>query len=138
MISRRIPILSSTVLIAVLIFLTCAVNPVTGKKELMLVSEQDEIELGKQTDEEISRTYGLVDDPALTGYVNQLGQAMCKLTHRPNLEYHFRVLDTPVINAFAVPGGYIYVTRGILAYLNDFPRARVRACPTGSRRTRIP
>jgi len=104
---------------AALILVACAVNPVTGKRELMLVSEQQEIELGAQTDEQIAATYGIYDNPALTGYVDRLGQNMARLTHRPNLQYHFKVLDTSVINAFAVPGGYVYVTRGILAYLND-------------------
>ena len=55
----------------------------------------------------------------MSKYVNRVGQSISKNTHRPNTEYHFKVLDTPVINAFAVPGGYVYVTRGILAYLND-------------------
>jgi len=103
----------------VLFLLTCAMNPVTGKRELMLVSEQQEIQLGQETDVQIAQEYGVVADAAVNNYVNGIGQAMCKLTHRPGLEYHFKVLDTPVINAFAVPGGYIYVTRGILAYLND-------------------
>jgi predicted Zn-dependent protease len=114
---RAVPLLGIT--IAILFILTCAVNPVTGKKELMLVSEQEEIEMGKETDAEVIQTYGVVTDAAVNDYVNGIGQAMCKLTHRPNLPYQFKVLDTPVINAFAVPGGYVYVTRGILAYLND-------------------
>ena len=118
------PIRKSTIAATVIfgltvVLLTCAINPVTGKKELMLVTEQDEIALGKQTDEEIAQTYGIYESPDLTGYINRLGQDMSKRTHRPTLEYHFKVLDTPVINAFAVPGGYVYVTRGILSYLND-------------------
>jgi predicted Zn-dependent protease len=104
---------------SVLILIACAVNPVTGKRELMLVTEQEEIDLGKQTDEEIASTYGVYESPELTEYINRLGTNMAKVTHRASLEYHFKVLDTPVINAFAVPGGYVYVTRGILAYLND-------------------
>jgi len=103
----------------ILIWIACAVNPVTGKRELMLVTEQEEIDLGKQTDEEIASTYGVYESPELTEYINRLGTNMAKITHRASLEYHFKVLDTPVINAFAVPGGYVYVTRGILAYLND-------------------
>jgi predicted Zn-dependent protease len=116
---HRIPSMLMVWLIAALAFLTCAVNPVTGKRELMLVSEEQEIAYGVEGDKEIVAEYGVVDDAAVADYVNTIGQNMCKLTHRPNLEYHFRVLDTSVINAFAVPGGYIYVTRGILAYLND-------------------
>jgi predicted Zn-dependent protease len=101
------------------IILYCAVNPVTGKKELMLYSEQDEIQLGIQTDKQIQATYGLYDDPELSEYISELGHALAEKTHRPQLDYHFKVLDTPVVNAFAVPGGYIYFTRGILAYFNN-------------------
>lgn len=99
--------------------IACAINPVTGKRQLMLLSESDEVALGQQTDAEVIATYGLYDNAALTSYVNGVGQKMTKISHRPNLAYSFKVLDTDVVNAFAVPGGYIYVTRGILAYLND-------------------
>lgn len=101
------------------IIVNCAVNPVTGKRELMLLSEADEIKLGQQTDQQVVQTYGLYEDPTLTAYISAIGQKMAQLSHRPHLKYDFKVMDTPVINAFAVPGGYIYVTRGILAYLND-------------------
>jgi predicted Zn-dependent protease len=107
------------VLVLVLIPLSCAINPVTGKNEFMLVSEQDEISLGKQADLEIGQAYGFYENQALADYVNRIGQNISKNTQRPNNEYHFKVLDTPVVNAFAVPGGYVYVTRGILAYMND-------------------
>ncbi len=83
--------------------ISCAVNPVTGKRELMLLSEADEISLGQQTDQEIVQTYGVYEDAALNAYVNNLGQRIAAITHRPNLPYTFKVLDTPVVNAFAVP-----------------------------------
>ena len=92
--------------------ISCAVNPVTGKKELMLISEAQETALGKQTDGQIVETYGIYKNPQLANYIDNLGQRMAKLTHRPNLDYSFKVLDSPVINAFAVPGGFIYVSRG--------------------------
>ena len=104
-------------LLAVLV--ACAVNPVTGKKQLMLISEKSEISLGQNTDREIRQQYGIYEDQALNGYLNAVGQRMVPHTHRPNLQYHFTVLDTPVINAFAAPGGYIYITRGILALMNS-------------------
>jgi predicted Zn-dependent protease len=97
----------------------CAVNPVTGKKEIMLISEQQEIELGKQTDAEVRSEYGVYADPALEAYVAATGAALAARTQRPNLAYHFAVLDSPVINAFAAPGGYVYVTRGLLALTNS-------------------
>jgi predicted Zn-dependent protease len=109
------------VLCFLLVFLTlsCAVNPVTGKRELSLISEQEELALGKQTDNEIKAQYGIYSDQALNAYVRKIGQSMAPLTHRPHLTYHFAILDTPVVNAFAVPGGYVYVTRGILAMMNS-------------------
>jgi len=97
----------------------CAVNPVTGRRQLMLYSEQDEIAMGKQTHEQILRQYGIYDDPAINAYVTRVGSTMTAHTHRPHLEYHFAVLDSPVVNAFAGPGGYIYVTRGIMAMMNS-------------------
>jgi predicted Zn-dependent protease len=98
---------------------SCAVNPVTGKKQLVLVSESQELAMGAQYDPEIASTYGVYNDPNLLKLVTTDGEAIGKISHRPNLQYHFRILDTPVINAFAVPGGYIYVTRGILAQFNN-------------------
>jgi predicted Zn-dependent protease len=100
-------------------FYSCATNPVTGKKEFILLSYEDEIRLGRQADQEIVAAYGLYEDAKITEYVSQLGQRMAKISHRPDLEFHFRVLDSPVINAFALPGGYVYITRGILAYMNS-------------------
>lgn len=106
-------------LILVIFIYSCAVNPVTGKKELMLISEQGEIELGQKTDKEIKTQFGIYDDAKLNSYVAEIGKNLAPHTHRPHLEYHFAVLDSPVTNAFAVPGGYIYVTRGILAMFNS-------------------
>ena len=97
----------------------CAINPVTGKRELMLLSETDEIQLGKESDKGIVEMYGVYPDNDLNAYITTLGQSMVKISHRPNLPYEFKVMDSPVINAFAVPGGYVYITRGILAYLNN-------------------
>lgn len=110
----------SIIIIALIVWaISCAVNPVTGKKEFMLITESQEIALGRQTDEQVVETYGLYKNPALENYVNAIGQKMAKLSHRPHLNFSFKLLDTPVINAFAVPGGFIYFTRGILCYLNN-------------------
>jgi len=100
-------------------FVSCSINPVTGKKEISLISEQGEIALGENTDKQVRAQYGVYFDPVLTGYVERVGSKLVPFTHRPHLSYHFAVLDTPVINAFAAPGGYIYVTRGILAMMNS-------------------
>ena len=85
----------------------------------MLLSENDEIKMGKQTDVSVVQMYGVYDDEDLAKYIDELGQKMAKISHRPNLKYEFKVMDSPVINAFAVPGGYVYITRGILAHLNN-------------------
>jgi len=98
---------------------SCAVNPVTGRQELMLLSETDEIKLGRQTDTQVVQEYGIYEDAKLTAYLNDICQRLAKISHRPNLEYHFKVVDVSVVNAFAVPGGYVYFTRGILASLNN-------------------
>jgi predicted Zn-dependent protease len=98
---------------------SCARNPVTGKQEFMLLSESDEIKMGQQADVSVVQMYGVYDDETLAQYLDNLGQEMAKISHRPNLKYEFKVMDSPVINAFAVPGGYVYITRGILAYLNN-------------------
>ena len=97
----------------------CAVNPVTGEHQLMLLSEDDEIRLGRKSDSQVVNQYGLYKDPQLTAYLDGLGKKLARLSHRPGLPYEFKILDTPVVNAFAVPGGYIYFTRGILAILNS-------------------
>ncbi len=111
------PFAAAAVILALLV--SCAVNPVTGKRDFMLLTEADEIQLGKQTDAEVIATYGLVENPRLNAYVDDLGQRLARVSHRPQLAFSFKVLDSPVINAFAVPGGFVYLTRGILAYLND-------------------
>ncbi|MDI7261556.1 MAG: M48 family metalloprotease, partial [Thermodesulfobacteriota bacterium] len=110
----------TSLLLCLLLFIpSCAVNPVTGKQELMLLSERDEISLGGETDVEIVRQYGIYEDPKLTAYLNGICQRLGKISHRPHLTYHFKIVDASVLNAFAVPGGYIYFTRGILSALNS-------------------
>ncbi|HXV85129.1 MAG TPA: M48 family metallopeptidase, partial [Gemmatimonadales bacterium] len=97
----------------------CAVNPATGERQLMLVSEGQEIAMGREADPQISGQYGLYPDTALQGYVRALGQRLTAVSERPGLPWSFRVVDDPIINAFAVPGGFLYVTRGILAHFNS-------------------
>ena len=97
----------------------CAVNPVTGKKELMILSEEGEKALGLQSDPGIVASYGLYDDEQMQQFINEKGKQMGAISHRPNLDYQFRILDSPVVNAFAVPGGFIYFTRGIMAHFNN-------------------
>ncbi|MGB9150005.1 MAG: M48 family metalloprotease [Burkholderiales bacterium] len=104
---------------AVTLIASCATNPVTGKRQLNLMSESEEIALGKQADADVKKEYGVYNDPALQAYVNEIGQKLARNSQRANLQWHFTVVDSPEINAFALPGGYIYVTRGIMAHLNS-------------------
>jgi predicted Zn-dependent protease len=97
----------------------CATNPVTGKREISLMSEAQEVALGQESHPQILKEMGLYNDPELQRYVNGLGQTLAKGSERPSLPWHFTVVDQPVVNAFAVPGGFIYITRGILAYLDN-------------------
>ncbi len=106
-------------LIVLAISAACATNPVTGRREFSLMSEAQELALGRQADAEIRREMGVYDDPELQRYISDVGQRMAALSHRPHLPWTFTVVDSPAINAFAVPGGYIYITRGILPYLAD-------------------
>jgi predicted Zn-dependent protease len=98
---------------------SCAVNPVTGSRELMLLSEADEVNMGKETDGQVVQEYGIYGEPELTAYLDGMCQRLGKVSHRSNLNYQLKILDASVVNAFAVPGGYVYFTRGILAHLNN-------------------
>jgi predicted Zn-dependent protease len=97
----------------------CATNPVTGRRQMSLLSEAEEMAIGQQQDAEIRREMGVYDDAGLQRYVNEIGQELARKSHRPNLPWTFTIVDSPAINAFALPGGYIYLTRGLLAYLED-------------------
>src|SRR5262245_6187516 len=97
----------------------CAKNPVTGKREIVLVSESQEVAMGADSHPQVQREYGFVADEKLQRYVQSMGNKLVAVSHRPALPWHFTVVDSPVVNAFAIPGGYVYLTRGILAYLNS-------------------
>jgi predicted Zn-dependent protease len=104
---------------AILLTLSCARNPVTGKRQMSLMSTEQEIQLGASADPSVQAEYGMYEDTALGGFLNEKGQAMAKLSHRPTLPWTFKVVDSPVVNAFAVPGGKVYFTRGIMAHFNS-------------------
>lgn len=98
---------------------SCATNPVTGKKQVVLMSEAQEIAMGKEADPQIIAQYGLYEDKQLQDFITEKGKQMAAISHRPKLDYQFRIVDSDVINAFAVPGGYVYFTRGIMAHFNN-------------------
>ncbi len=98
---------------------SCARNPVTGKRDFMLMSEKREVAMGKQSDPAIQASFGVYKNARLQTFIHSKGQSMARISHRNNIRYEFKVLDSPVVNAFAVPGGYVYFTRGILAHFNN-------------------
>jgi predicted Zn-dependent protease len=104
---------------SLLISNSCAVNPVTGKKQIVLMSESQEIAMGAAADPEIVAQYGRYEDKILQDFITQKGNEMAAISHRPDLKYEFKIVDSEVLNAFAVPGGYVYFTRGIMAHFNN-------------------
>ncbi|NQZ52701.1 MAG: M48 family metalloprotease [Piscirickettsiaceae bacterium] len=113
---------SLCLLAGALLFLSlvgCAQNPVTGSHDFVMMSEDSELKMGRTNHPKIIKQYGRYQDEALQAYVQSVGERLAIVSHRDNLIYRFTVLDSPVINAFALPGGYIYITRGLMAYLNS-------------------
>ncbi len=103
----------------VLLLNSCARNPVSHEDQFVVLSEQDELQIGQQGDLQIKTYFGVYADPILGAYVDSVGQKIAEMSARPNIPYYFTILDTDMVNAFALPGGYVYVTRGLLAKLNS-------------------
>jgi predicted Zn-dependent protease len=98
----------------------CAVNPVTGEKQFMLISESQDIQIGQKYAPEITRQMGgVIANQTLQNYINNVGQTVARTGHRPEVEYHFQALNDESTNAFALPGGYVFVTRGMLEKLTS-------------------
>src|SRR4051812_706473 len=119
--TRRLALASFSTLLAAGLAagISCARNPVTGKNELSLVSESQEIELGKESAAQVQQSIGFYDDPGVQAYVSEIGLRMAKASERPNLPWEFHVVNDASVNAFALPGGFIYVTRGLMTSIND-------------------
>ena len=98
---------------------TAVVNPVSGETEMSAMSEEQEVAEGAKAHQQVLKEYSVYDNKPVQDYVNALGQRLAAQSHRANLQWHFTVLDSPEINAFALPGGYVYVTRGIMAYMES-------------------
>ncbi len=98
---------------------TAVNNPVTGQAERSVMSESAEIAEGKRSHEQVLQEYGVLKNPRVQAYVNGIGQQLARQSQRANLQWTFTVLDSPEINAFALPGGYVYITRGIMVYLDS-------------------
>jgi predicted Zn-dependent protease len=109
----------STLSLALLIAAGCAKNPVTGNREFVLLSEGQEISMGQEAAQQVETSIGLVDDADLQSYVRRVGQNLAAKSERPNLPWRFGVVDDPTPNAFALPGGPIYITRGLLSLMDS-------------------
>lgn len=103
--------------VLVLLVQACATNPVTGKSQVAM-SESWGQNAGARYHQEILKQYQIYQDPELQEYVDQVGQKLAAKSHRPDLKFTFTLLDSPQVNAFALPGGFVYVTRGIMSYMN--------------------
>ena len=117
---------SSRYLLLIAVFLSCglglsacAINPATGQANIVTMSEKRELEIGAEEHDKVMQSMAVVEDEDLVAYVNEVGQRLAAVSDRPDLSFKFTVIDSPEINAFALPGGYVYINRGLLAYLNS-------------------
>ncbi|MBY6212444.1 M48 family metalloprotease [Microbulbifer agarilyticus] len=97
----------------------CAFNPATNRPDLVLMSEEKEIKIGREMHEKLVASTPIYNDPILNAYVEHVGQKIARASDRPDLTYYFTIIDSQDINAFALPGGYVYINRGLLTYLQS-------------------
>jgi predicted Zn-dependent protease len=105
--------------VAAAVAAACATNPATGRRQLLLISEQEEIQLGRESDQEVRQQMGVYEDADLQRYVERVGRELVRSSYRTELPWTFTVVDEQAVNAFALPGGFVYLTRGILPFLQD-------------------
>ena len=120
--SKRTTWAAHLALLSALLLVGCGskvVNPVTGRAERTVMDEASEVAEGAKAHQQVLAEYGVLANPRLQAYVNDVGQRLAAQSHRANLKWTFTVLDSPEVNAFALPGGYVYITRGIMAYLDS-------------------
>ncbi len=115
---KRLFIISGLILTS-LLSTGCATNPVTGDSDFVMISEDQEIAMGRKGHGDVMKRYSLYENKELQDYVERVGRKLAAKSHRTGLIYRFHVLDSTEINAFALPGGYIYITRGLMLYLNS-------------------
>jgi len=117
---KNIPLKLFSTALCLILLASCATNPVSKQKEVVMMSEAQELELGQKAAAEVAAEMTLMpeNDP-LVLYVNKVGQRVAAVSDRPELFYRFHVVDDTTINAFALPGGYIYIYRGLLIHMNS-------------------
>ena len=119
MIERTLRDPLALLLISALLLGGCTINPATGSHQLNFFGEESEIEMGREADAEIVASVGLYDDPLLQDYIHDLGMEIASASERPKLPWSFKLLDDSSVNAFALPGGFVYVTRGLMTHLDS-------------------
>lgn len=117
--ARKTVVNLGALIATVALLAACAGNPATGGASVVLSSQSGEARTGREMHEDMVAQGALYDDPELQAYVDRVGQRLAANSDLPELDFTFTVLDSPDINAFALPGGYIYINRGLLAYLDN-------------------
>lgn len=111
---------ATVIFLSIPIITACSTNPATGDNQFTaLMSPQQEISVGAQEHEKVLQQYSLYPDQSLQNYVQKIGSRIVQNTERPDVDYKFFLLDSPNVNAFALPGGYIYLTRGLMTLSNS-------------------
>jgi predicted Zn-dependent protease len=110
---------AAAAILAALAVTGCATNPVTGRPNVVMGTQQGEKEQSRRYYLQIIQAYGLYEDQALQDYVQMVGSKLAKNSHLPDWDFKFTVLDDESINAFTTGGGYVYIHRGIMAYMNS-------------------
>ena len=107
-------------IVIIVLFIHCTTSYITGRRQFMLISEGEEINIGSNYAPQVVFEFGgAYKDDRLNDYMNDVGNSLARVSHRPTLDYHFKVVNSSVINAFALPGGYIYITRGMFDVLRN-------------------
>ena len=106
-------------ILALILLAGCASNPSSGGSSVVVGSQGREVEIGNEMHAQMMAEGAAYDDPELQAYVNRVGQRLVTNSDKPNMKFTFTVIDSPDINAFALPGGYIYMNRGLLSYLDS-------------------
>ena len=111
----------------------CAINPATGDQQMILISAEEERRIGAAEHPKILKEFGgAYEDPKVSGYIAAIGGRLAATTESPDIQFTFTMLNSPVVNAMALPGGYVYVTRGLLALAqNEAEAAGVPVTETG-------
>src|SRR4029079_9031364 len=117
--SSRILAAAGSAALAAFLAVGCSVNPATGKQQINIISESQEIQMGREADQQVVAEMGLDDDPKAADDFSRLGKELAAHSERPNLPWSFKIVDDPAVNAFALPGGFVYVTRGLMTHLTN-------------------